>query len=583
MNKREADLLKVLNQSIDYSQREISDMLHCSVGSVNKTLKILRENEYLDEQRMLMHKSRQILQQNKPKNAVILAAGFGMRMVPINTEVPKGLIEINGEPLIERLIKQLHEVGIDSIYIVVGFLKEQYEYLIDKYSVQLIVNSDYAVKNNLHSLSLALEYIDNSYIVPCDVWFKNNPFGDVELYSWYMLGDKTSATSNVAFNRNGEIVKVKGKLGNKMIGLCYLTNETACLLKEKIAQMNVKNIYDNAFWEDALFENFDTPIFANVSTDAIEINTYEQLRELDADSKNLNTKAILTIANVLGVAVSDIVNITVLKKGMTNRSFLFSCNGQKYIMRVPGEGTDKLINRKQEYAVYQTLNGKDIGDDIVYISPENGYKITKYWEGARVCNPYSFDDVQKCFAKLKQFHEMKLCVRHEFNLFEQIDKYERLRGSASIYKDYKEVKNAVLSLKNFIEGLEKDYVLTHIDAVPDNFLFVNIDGKQDIRLIDWEYTGMQDPHVDIAMFCIYSMYNEDQVNKAIDIYFDENCDINMRIKIYCYIAICGLLWSNWCEYKRSLGVDFGEYSLAQYRFAKVYSRKVNKLLGGNNE
>ena len=95
---------------------------------------------------MLTHKSRKILQQNKPQNAVILAAGFGMRMVPINTEVPKGLIEINGEPLIERLIKQLHEVGIENIYIVVGFLKEQYEYLIDKYSVRLIVNPDYVHK-----------------------------------------------------------------------------------------------------------------------------------------------------------------------------------------------------------------------------------------------------------------------------------------------------------------------------------------------------------------------------------------------------------------------------------------------------
>lgn len=583
MNKREADILKVLNQPVTFNQREISEVLRCSLGSVNKTLKNLRENGLLDERGMLTHKSRKILQQNKPQNAVILAAGFGMRMVPINTEVPKGLIEINGEPLIERLIKQLHEVGIENIYIVVGFLKEQYEYLIDKYSVRLIVNPDYAIKNNLHSLSLALEYVGNSYIIPCDVWFRDNPFSGIELYSWYMLGDETSATSKVAFNRNGEIVKAKGKLGNKMIGLCYMTNETACLLKEKVVQMSADSIYDNVFWEDALFEKFDISIYANVSVDAIEINTYEQLRELDADSKNLNAKAILTIANALGVAVSDIVNITVLKKGMTNRSFLFSCNGQKYIMRVPGEGTDKLINRKQEYAVYRSLDGKDISDDVVYISPESGYKITKYWEGAKVCDPCNFDDVRRCFIKLKQFHEMKLSVEHEFDLFEQIEKYEQLRGISSIYKDYKQTKRQVTLLKEFIDNQNKDYVLTHIDAVPDNFLFINIDGKQDIRLIDWEYAGMQDPHVDIAMFCIYSMYNEDQVDRAIDIYFDEKCDNDMRTKIYCYIAICGLLWSNWCEYKRSLGVDFGEYSLAQYRFAKVYSRKVNNLLGGYNE
>lgn len=77
-----------------------------------------------------------------------------MRMVPINTEMPKGLIEVNGEPLIERIIKQLHEVGIEEIYIVVGFMKEKYDYLICKYGVHLIVNKDYVKKNNLYSVNL---------------------------------------------------------------------------------------------------------------------------------------------------------------------------------------------------------------------------------------------------------------------------------------------------------------------------------------------------------------------------------------------------------------------------------------------
>lgn len=83
-----------------------------------------------------------------PKRAIILAAGFGMRMVPINTEMPKGLLEVNGEPLIERIIKQLHEVGIQEIYIVVGFMKEKYEYLMDEYGVELVVNPDYAATAN---------------------------------------------------------------------------------------------------------------------------------------------------------------------------------------------------------------------------------------------------------------------------------------------------------------------------------------------------------------------------------------------------------------------------------------------------
>ena len=105
----------------------------------------------------------------------------------------------------------------------------------------------------------------------------------------------------------------------------------------------------------------------------------------------------------------------------------------------------------------------------------------------------------------------------------------------------------------------------------------------EIRLIDWEYAGMQDPHVDVAMFCIYSLYNKRQVDRLIAAYFTEGCGDETRIKIYCYIAACGLLWSNWCEYKRNLGVEFGEYSLRQYRYAKDYYRIVQEELKKQGE
>ena len=99
----------------------------------------------------------------------------------------------------------------------------------------------------------------------------------------------------------------------------------------------------------------------------------------------------------------------------------------------------------------------------------------------------------------------------------------------------------------------------------------------------YEYAGMQDPHVDVAMFCIYSLYNKRQVDRLIAAYFKEGCDDATRIKIYCYIAACGLLWSNWCEYKRNLGVEFGEYSLRQYRYAKDYYRIVQEELKKQGE
>ena len=151
--------------------------------------------------------------------------------------------------------------------------------------------------------------------------------------------------------------------------------------------------------------------------------------------------------------------------------------------------------------------------------------------------------------KLHQLHGLRLKVNHEFDIFEKIEFYESLwEGKPSIYRDYLTTKAHVQQLRPYIEAHCGEKVLTHIDAVPDNFLFtVGADGKEELRLIDWEYAAMQDPHVDIAMFCIYALYDQKQVNHLIDLYFEGSCPENVRTKIYCYIAACGLLWSNWCE------------------------------------
>ena len=385
--------------------------------------------------------------------------------------------------------------------------------------------------------------------------------------------------STVRVNRKMELVTIpKAAGGNAMIGISYLLDDDAQIVKGRIEKLCSNSANDGAFWETALYDKDRMFITARVvhSWDVVEINTYEQLREMDSDSNHLKTDAIQVICDALSVSADDIVDITVLKKGMTNRSFLFSCKGKKYIMRIPGEGTDQLINRCNEAMVYNTIDGRHICDDIAYINPDNGYKITAFLENARVCDPENNDDVCKCMKRLREFHDMKLKVNHEFDIFGQLEFYESLwDGSPSAYRHYRQTKENVLSLRPYIEAHVNEKVLTHIDAVPDNFLFVkNENGNEDIRLIDWEYAGMQDPHVDIAMFCIYSMYDREHVDKLIDAYFTEGCSAEIRIKIYCYIAVCGLLWSNWCEYKRNLGVDFGEYSLRQYRYAKDYYKVV---------
>lgn len=581
MNKNKLDILNTLMKYPYVNQRTLAKQCGYSLGVVNKSIRELCETGYLDQEMKLTDKAIQEFQNNKPKNAIILAAGFGMRMVPINMTTSKGLLEVNGEPLIERIIKQLHEVEINEIHIVVGFMKEQYEYLIDKYGVNLVVNSNYSNKNNLHSVKLVLDQLSNSYIVPCDVWCKDNPFNEHESYSWYMVSDEICSENAIRINRKQELVlSSKESVGNKMIGIAYLTETEARIVCENIVQLCKDSQYDDKFWERALYNNDRMLVMPKLvsALNVVEINTFEQLRELDSNSNQLKVDAISIICEALNVEENKIKDITVLKKGMTNRSFLFRCNQKKYIMRIPGEGTEQLINRTEEANVYMQIAKENICDNVIYINPDNGYKITEYMENARTCDPFDDEDLKKSMVLLRRFHEKKLKVEHEFNIFKQIEFYETLwNGAPSVFKDYEDTKEKVMSLKQYIDGFQIDKVLTHIDAVPDNFLFVKQDGGEDmVRLIDWEYAGMQDPHVDIAMFCIYAMYDKANIDKLIDFYFVEGCSHKNRVKIYCYISACGLLWSNWCEYKRNLGVEFDEYSLKQYRYAKEYYRLVQE-------
>ena len=256
---------------------------------------------------------------------------------------------------------------------------------------------------------------------------------------------------------------------------------------------------------------------------------------------------------------NEVEELQTMKTGMTNRSYAFYVKGNRYIVRIPGEGTDRLINRAQEYAVYNAIKPLEISDAVHYFDPVTGIKIASYLIDAHVCDGRNWDEVAKCIAALREFHSSKLHVAHSFDLWERLNFYESLwDGGPSIYADYDKTKQAVLSLKRFIDEQPKSIQLCHIDAVPDNFLFVHdTDGAEQIKLIDWEYAGMQDPHLDVAMFIIYAMYDREEAEKLIDLYFIDGCDKLTRMKVHCYIAVSGLVWSNWCEFKHHCGVELG--------------------------
>lgn len=563
-----------------HSQRELSLKTSFSLGKVNRIISNLQKIKYISSNNYISSDGNKYIKSHQPQRATILAAGYGLRMVPINTEEAKGLLEVKNEPLIERIIKQLHEVGITDISIVVGFMKEHYEYLIDQYNVKLIVNTHYNARNNIYSLYLAKDRLENGYIIPCDIWFKNNPFSTIEDPSWYLFSDKLTSKSKWIVSKSYKVRHTKDKLGNRMIGIAYLNKADADKLVQRMSSLIKAKKYD-LFWEDALVEKNNFLINGRIILNSkhAEINSYEELLELDSNSSHLENEAIQIIEDTFKIDKADIHSIHTLKKGMTNRSFIFTVKNKRYIMRIPGEGTDKLINRQEEYDVYEQIKEEPYTEKILYLNPKNGYKLSEFLEGTRNSKADSWQDVTKCMNLLREFHQQKHSVNHKFDIWKQIEFYDALRNAPSAYKDFLITKDNVLKLKPFIEDNISNWTLCHIDANADNFL-INKAGRT--FLIDWEYASMQDPDLDIAMFAIYAGYSKEQFDKLIDIYYQDKCDEITRYKIYAYAAVGGLLWSNWCEYKQSLGLDFGEYSLSQYRYAKEYSKLVLNYLREKN-
>lgn len=276
------------------------------------------------------------------------------------------------------------------------------------------------------------------------------------------------------------------------------------------------------------------------------------------------------IQSVFNLKNNDIELIP-LKQGMTNNSFIFSINNERYIIRVPGLNTEKIINREQEFDVYQAIKGEAFIEPIIYIDKEKGYKISKFIENSHTVNPQDWNEISACLKRLRDFHNQLHRVEHCFDVFEHINYYESLMPNASIYEDYFETKKNIESLKPIIENLVKDWTLCHIDAVCDNFLVTE---EQDVYLIDFEYAAMQDPDLDVAMFIVYSLFDRNEIDRIIEIYFEHQVTPLKRYKIYSYIAMAGLLWSNWCEAKQDETLLNSSYAKQQYNYAKTFYQIV---------
>ena len=631
-------LLRSLYENSEMTQRELASRCGASLGTVNKLLRQAEEKKLVRRQAggyRLSAEGENCLSAFRVEKAVIMAAGFGSRFVPLTLETPKGLLEVLGEPMIERQIRQLHEAGITDITVIVGYRKEKFEYLIDRFGVKLRYNPEFTDKNTLASLFHAADLLEgaNAYVLSSDNWMRENLYHTFEEHAWYAAAHADGPTSEWVLETDaaGRIRDTwpGGADCDYMYGPAYFSREFSEQFLPVLRAYYRLPGTENYYWEHVLMELLngraakrfpeglpetgkklrpdDIRMYINRQKPGIiyEFENLEELRQFDPKYRNdSGSAAMQLVSRVFSAPESEIRKIRCLKAGMTNNSWLFELQGKSYICRIPGEGTDRLIDRKQEAAVYEAVKPLGITEELVYLDPETGYKISRYYENSVNADAKKPEDMKRCMELLRFLHTSGMTVGHRFDIAERIGFYEtlileesgyretaeklrkgqlgpdseeavRAVSEAVPFRDYPEIRERKEEILSHLAETERPQVLCHIDSVPDNFIFVpEEDGGVRLRLIDWEYAGMADPLIDIAMCAIYSFMTEEELKRLEQLYFGRPASPDEQRIINAYVALGGLLWSLWGIYKEKLGVQFTDYTLKMYRYFKDYAGKV---------
>ncbi|MBE6793466.1 MAG: winged helix-turn-helix transcriptional regulator [Ruminococcaceae bacterium] len=270
------------------SQREIADVTGVSLGTVSRTLESLR-NDGLVDGTIVTEKGLEALEPYRVKRAVFIAAGFGSRLVPITLNTPKPLVRVNGTRMIDTLLDAVVKAGIEEIYVVRGYLGEQFDQLLYKYpNIKFIENPIYNEANNISSALIARELLQNAYVFEADLVLYNPELITKYQYTSNYLGVPVEKTDDWCFEvKNRVITKlcIGGTDCYHMFGISYWNAEDG-----KKLESDIKKVFElpggkERYWDQVSLEyclkNYQVEVRPCTFDDIIEIDTYNDLKNID--------------------------------------------------------------------------------------------------------------------------------------------------------------------------------------------------------------------------------------------------------------------------------------------------------------
>ena len=213
-----------------------------------------------------------------------------------------------------------------------------------------------------------------------------------------------------------------------------------------------------------------------------------------------------------------------------------------------------------------------------YFNAKTGIKLADFVENAETLNAATIqrhDNMRKIAKIYQTIHNSHIRLKNEFNVFQEIEKYDVLikKAGATMYDGWEKVRPKVMALEEHLNELGVDLKPCHNDALYENFIKA-MDGT--IYLIDWEYSGMNDPMADFAALFIEAGFEKENEDYILDKYFEGNIPADAREKILCYQILWDYLWAQWTVIKEAKGDDFGTYGLDRFNRAIENLKKITK-------
>jgi len=273
----------------EISATEIAQIVGLSAEDVTNTLSELNAIGYM-RNRHITDAGIMALEPYRVQRAVILAAGFGSRMIPITLSTPKPLVQVKGERIIDSLLDALEEVGIQDVIIVRGYLAEQFDILLEKYPhIKFIDNPVYDKTNNISSVLYAKDYLKNAYICEADLLIQNKNIIKKYQYATNFLGVPVEKTDDWCFTSDEGLyitsLKIGGTNCHHVYGISYWNEKDGTLLAEQVQRAFEIPAARERLWDMVPFEYYlgshKISIRECCMEDIAEIDTFDELKIID--------------------------------------------------------------------------------------------------------------------------------------------------------------------------------------------------------------------------------------------------------------------------------------------------------------